>query len=76
MPSRVPEAEQAWLRENYAHGTIYDTLDAFEAEFGWRPSKRTLYVRAHKLGLRKLRQDPEFRGRRAEIGRASCRERV
>ena len=73
MPSRVPEAEQAWLRENYAHGTIYDTLDAFEAEFGWRPSKRTLYVRAHKLGLRKLRQDPEFRGRRAETTiRWSC----
>lgn len=60
------EAEQAWLREHYARGTIYDTLDAFEAEFGWRPSKRTLYVRAHRLGLRKLRQDPEFRGRRAQ----------
>ena len=73
MPSGVPEAEQAWLREHYADGTIYDTLDAFEAEFGWRPGKRTLYMRAHALGLRKLRQDPEFRGRRAEtIIRWSC----
>lgn len=63
---RVSAAEQSWLRKHYETGTIYDTLDAFEHEFGWRPSKRTLYVRAHKLGLRKLRQDPEFRGRRAE----------
>lgn len=63
---RVCDAEAAWLSEHYAHGTIEDTLDAFEREFGWRPTKRTIYQRAHKAGLRKLRQDPSIRSSRAQ----------
>lgn len=58
---RVSEAETAWIKDNYAAGTIHDTLDAFEAEFGWRPSERTIYERAHRLGLRKSLQDPRIR---------------
>lgn len=58
---RVDPAEAEWLCENYARGTIYDTLDAFEAEFGYRPSKGTLYQRACKMGLAKDRQDVRIR---------------
>lgn len=48
--------DDAWLVEHYARGTIDDTRDAFEAEFGWRPTRQTLYVRANRLGLRKDRE--------------------
>ncbi|WP_405736130.1 HNH endonuclease signature motif containing protein [Bifidobacterium sp.] len=50
---RVPDA---WLVEHYARGTIDDTRDAFEAEFGWRPTRQTLYVHANRLGLHKDRE--------------------
>jgi len=67
--SRIGESGREWLRENYAHGTINDTLDAFEAEFGWRPHKRTVYVMASRMGLRKElnRQDPRIRTDRAQV---------
>lgn len=48
-----------WLRENYANGTINDTLDAFEREFGTRPDKHNLYSKADREGLRKKRQGEE-----------------
>lgn len=48
----TPEQEE-WLRLNYHSGTINDTLDAFEREFGRRPSKQALFVKANKMGLRK-----------------------
>lgn len=51
--------EEAWLRENYHVGTINDTLDAFEREFGRRPSKQALFVKCNKMGLRKDRYDAE-----------------
>lgn len=60
---RVPEE---WLREHYPKGSIHDTLDAIEREFGWRPSKTAVYVRASKLGLRKERVCTERRGDHAE----------
>ena len=50
---RYTEAMEGWIRQNYRKGTINDNLDAFEAEFGIRPSKQALYVKAHKMGLRK-----------------------
>lgn len=45
--------EEAWLRDHYPEGTIDDTLDAFEREFGRRPSKQAIFVKANKMGLRK-----------------------
>lgn len=59
--SRQTDAERRWLVDNYARGSIHDTIDAFEAEFGWRPTRQTIYQRAHKLGLRKMLQDPRIR---------------
>ena len=47
---RIPDS---WLVEHYPHGTITDTLDAIEREFGWRPTKPAIYIRASKLGLHK-----------------------
>lgn len=64
---RVSERETEWLRNHYSEGTIKDTLDAFEQEFGWRPSKMTIYNRAHKLGVRKQLQDPRIRNDRAQV---------
>lgn len=60
-------AERAWLRDHYADGDIHDTLDAFEAAFGWRPNPHTVYTNAYRLGLRKRRIPPEERGRRVEV---------
>lgn len=54
-------AEESWLREHYHAGTINDTLDAFEAEFGRRPSKQALFVKCNKMGLRKDKHDNERR---------------
>ena len=56
-------AEESWLAENYHVGTINDTLDAFEREFGRRPSKQALFVKANKMGLRKDRHHGERRVR-------------
>lgn len=66
---RVGDDGKAWLRDNYARGTIDDTLDAFEREFGWRPTRRTVYVMASRMGLRKElnRQDPRIRTDRAQV---------
>ena len=47
------DAQIRWLRENYRYGTINDTLDAFEREFGRRPSKQGVFVKANKMGLHK-----------------------
>lgn len=58
---RYSKAEEAWLRENYHAGTINDTLDAFEREFGRRPSKQALFVKCNKMGLRKDKHDNERR---------------
>lgn len=46
----TPEACR-WLVDNYGGGDVHDTLDAFEAEFGWRPTAQALYQKAFKLGL-------------------------
>lgn len=51
----TPEME-GWLRSNYGRGHLRETLDAFEAEFGQRPTERGLYVKACKMGLRKSRR--------------------
>jgi hypothetical protein len=50
---RYTEQEKAWIAANYSVGTINDTLDSFEAEFGWRPSKNGLYVHANRNGMHK-----------------------
>lgn len=64
MPRKcVPEE---WLREHYPRSSIHDTLDAIEREFGWRPSKTAVYVRASKLGLKKEHVCTERRGDHAE----------
>lgn len=55
-----------WLREHYAQGSIDDTLDAIEREFGFRPTRQTVYVRANRLGLHKVRECSERRRDRAE----------
>ena len=59
-----PEAT-AWLRANYGAGDVHDTLDAFEREFGWRPTPQALYQKANKLGLVK-RAKADGRGRLVE----------
>lgn len=43
-----------WLRAHYPHMTdIHELLDAHEREFGWRPAKTAVYVKANRLGIRK-----------------------
>lgn len=59
MTRTYTPAEEAWLRENYHAGTINDTLDAFEREFGRRPSKQAMFVKCNKMGLRKDKHDAE-----------------
>ena len=59
MTRTYTPAEESWLRENYHAGTINDTLDAFEREFGRRPSRQALFVKANKMGLRKDRHCSE-----------------
>lgn len=47
-------ADADWLRERYPVMTdINELVDDYEREFGVRPTKRCLYMRANKLGLRK-----------------------
>lgn len=46
--------EEQWLRENYsASGNIADTVEAFAARFGHKPTKQALQQKAYKMGLRK-----------------------
>lgn len=52
MP-RYSERETAWLRDNYHIGSLDDTIDLFEAEFGRRPSRSGLQSKASSMGLRK-----------------------
>lgn len=64
MP-RGKRIDEGWLREHYPRMTDIDRLlDDIEREFGWRPSRTAVYVKANKMGLHK---DPvEGRGTRAE----------
>lgn len=64
--TRWSPAEAEWLRGNYAEGSAEGTLDAFEAEFGRRPSRGALYQKAHSLGLAKGRAAAPPRNSRAE----------
>lgn len=44
-----------WLREHYPMMTdINRLLDDYEAEFGHRPTKTAVYVKANKLGIKKV----------------------
>lgn len=65
MTVKYGKAAEAWLVDNYGHGDIHDTLDAFEERFGWRPSPGGLYQKAYKLGLEKRRRSGE-RGKTVE----------
>ena len=47
------DAQIRWLRENYRFGTIDYTVEAFEREFGRRPTAHALQVKAHRMGLKK-----------------------
>jgi len=60
---RYTDEEVEWVREAYPNGDVYDTLDAFEARFGRRPSKRGLYVLASRLGLKKEKWGAEHGAR-------------
>lgn len=63
MPRKRLDLE--WLKQHYPRMTTIDTLlDEYEQEFGWRPNRQGVYVKANRLGLHK---DPvEGRGDRAE----------
>lgn len=66
MP-RGKRIDDAWLRERYPRMTdINKLLDDCEREFGWRPSKQAIYVKANRMGLRK---EPV-------AGRGNCAERT
>lgn len=53
------EAEGAWLRENYGKSDTNGTIDAFEREFGRRPSAQSLFVKAYKMGIYKSKRAEE-----------------
>lgn len=74
MPRVYTDAEEAWLRENFRKGDINDTLDAFEREFGRRPAKQALYMKAHKMCLKKDRHHEERGARAVKTMRWSSRE--
>lgn len=43
-----------WLREHYPKMTdINELLDDHEREFGWRPQKTSVYLKANRLGIHK-----------------------
>ena len=72
MP-RGKRIDVAWLREHYPRMTdINKLLDDYEAEFGCRPTKTAVYVKANKLGIHK--QPVAGRGNRAERAIYWCRE--
>ena len=52
----TPEMDD-WLRARYAGTPNAPLLDAFAAEFGWRPTMAALATRASGLGLRKPRKE-------------------
>lgn len=46
--------DAAWLAERYPVATdVNELLDDHEREFGWRPTKTSLYMKASRMGLRK-----------------------
>ena len=65
MTRKYTEAACRWLVDNYGTGDVHDTVDAFEEEFGWRPTPQALYQKAFKLGLVK-RPKADERGRLVE----------
>jgi hypothetical protein len=53
MPRGKP-IDADWLRAHYPMMTTIDTLlDDYEREFGWRPSRQGVYVKASHLGIHK-----------------------
>lgn len=53
MP-RGRRMDDGWLREHYPRMTdVNELLCMHEREFGWRPSKQAVYVKANRMGLRK-----------------------
>lgn len=54
-----------YLREHYPTATdINELLDDYKKEFGWRPTKTAVYVKANRMGLRK--RPVEGRGDKCE----------
>lgn len=74
MPRVYTEAEEEWLRENFRKGDINDTLDAFEREFGRRPSKRAMYMKARKMCLKKDHHHEQRATRAVKTMRWSSKE--
>lgn len=57
--------DTAWLTEHYPRMTAIDSLlDEYEREFGWRPNKQVVYVKANRMGLHK--EPVSGRGDKAE----------
>lgn len=71
---RYTREQAEWLRDNYEKGTINDTLDAFEREFGRRPSKQALFVKENKMGLKKKRHGEDRDAKAAKTMRWSSPE--
>lgn len=65
MTRRYTSEMEKWLADHYDAGSIRDTMDAFDARFGWCPTKQALYQKAYKLGLVKRRSKHD-RGKRVE----------
>lgn len=63
--ARGKRLDVAWLEEHYPMMTTIDgLLDDYEAEFGWRPTRQAVYVKASRMGLRKA--PVEGRGAKCE----------
>ena len=46
--------DAAWLAEHYPSMTdVHELIDEHEREFGWRPLKTSVYMRANRLGIAK-----------------------
>ena len=56
-PRKWTPERDAWLAARYADVPNGLLLDAFAAEFGWRPTMGSLVTRASALGLRKPRKE-------------------
>ena len=65
MPERWTQAEKDWLAEHYAEGTINDTVAGLERDLGVKRSTQAVFIKAQKMGLRKLNYLGD-RARRAE----------
>ena len=71
VASAYTPAELAWLDANYRFGTIDYTVEAFEREFGRRPSARALQVKASRMGLKKDTHADERRRKAQKLMRWS-----